>query len=330
LGLSKPIGVNAPAQNESRKLMSRVYDALRLAGQFPDSSQEVLSAEPKSVSDNEMVELSEILAKCVPNVPITEALPSQEVLPEVLEQTATSVPSRNGLLGCLVTVALNKRARILPHSVDPRLAEHYRIIRTNILQQQSKNPFKSLLVASPDPQDGKTLTLLNLALTFAMVPSFRVLVVDGDLRKGNLGATLGLGDSVGFSNFIEGRAKLDEVILKSETLPINFMLHGNAKLAPAELLQSPLLGKQIRKLTEHFDLVLIDSPPATMFADTKLLASVCDGVLLVTRAFSTTGKVLKQVYDDLQQFRIIGTVLNGVVEPGSYGRYHYNHSGTDR
>ena len=298
--------------------MSQIHELLKLAGQLPDFFEEP-QAPVKNASEIDLVNISVDQAR-----PKPPAVPTQGAITsaEVIQEPSVNVVSQNGSLGVPVTFAPHEKLRILTDSADPRLAEYYRIIRTNILQQRSNSAFRSLLVASPGAQEGKSLTVLNLALTFAMLPSFRVLVVDGDLRNGNLGASLGLEDSLGFSNFIEGGAKLEEVILKCDTLPMQFMRRGNAKLSPAELLQSPLLGKQIRKLTEHFDLVLIDSPPATMFADTKLLASVCDGVLLVARAFSTTGKVLKQVYEDLQQFRIVGAVLNGVIQPRSR-RYHY-------
>jgi protein-tyrosine kinase len=315
--VSESICLDVP--EESRKLMSRISEGLKLAGLFQDAFEGVPPDQEENASES-IVDIAADHAQRTPGVSRQGALTSAEAL----KQPSVDVVSQNGLLGIPVTIAPDQKLRILPHSANPQLAEHYRIIRTNILQQRSSSAFRTLLVTSPSPQEGKTLTVLNLALTFAMLPSFRVLVVDGDLRNGNLGATLGLKDSLGFSNFIESGAQLEDVILKCDTLPINFMMRGNAKLSPAELLQSPLLGEQIRKLSEHFDLVLIDSPPATMFADTKLLASVCDGILLVARAFSTTGTVLKQVCQDLQQFRIVGAVLNGI-ETGSYQRYRYYH-----
>ena len=216
-------GVNPPG---------RVYDALKRAGQFLDSSEGVSSAQAKNRSDSQMVDITDVLAQRSQDVSARDVPHSLEASEDVLEQAPISAPPQNGLLGTAVSVALNKKARILPHSIEPRLEEYYRIIRTNILQEQSKRSFRSLLVASPRPRDGKTLTVLNLALTFAMVPSFKVLVVDGDLRRGNLGATLGLEDSLGFSNFVENGAKLEDVILKCDTLPMKFIMRGTAKLSP--------------------------------------------------------------------------------------------------
>ncbi len=78
-------------------------------------------------------------------------------------------------------------------------------------------------------------------------------------------------------------------------------------MPPAELLHSPQLGKQLRRLSEQFDLVLVDSAPVNLITDTQLLAGSCDAVLLVARAFSTTRKSLELAIQDLSQFRIIGT-----------------------
>jgi Mrp family chromosome partitioning ATPase len=89
---------------------------------------------------------------------------------------------------------------------------------------------------------------------------------------------------------------------------------------PAELLHSPQLGKQLRLVSEQFDLVLVDSAPVNLITDTQLLAGSSDAILLVARAFSTTRKSLELAVQDLSQFRIIGTVLNG--GPRSQG-YHY-------
>ena len=72
------------------------------------------------------------------------------------------------------------------------MVERYRMLRTKILQEREKKFFRSLVVTSASPQEGKTVTVLNLALSFAALPSFRVLVIDGDMRKGSLGDWLGI------------------------------------------------------------------------------------------------------------------------------------------
>jgi tyrosine-protein kinase Etk/Wzc len=80
-------------------------------------------------------------------------------------------------------------------------------------------------------------------------------------------------------------------------------------------------------LGEHFDMILVDSPPVNLITDTQLLAASCDAVLLVARAFSTTRKAFENTVRDLAPFRVIGTILNGGVEAKrySYNSYNYGH-----
>jgi capsular exopolysaccharide synthesis family protein len=226
----------------------------------------------------------------------------------------------NELLGIQVKLALDKKP-LIANAVDPSVVEHYRRLRTKIMQQQAIKAFRSLLVTSPDPQEGKTVTVLNLAMSFAMLPSFKVLVVDGDLRRGSLGQWLGVGERAGLSDLIEGSAQLEEVVLKWDEIPIHFVVSGNSKIPAGELLQCSQLRDQFRRMTETFDLVLVDSPPVNLITDTQLLAAGCDAVLLVTRAFSTKRKGLEKAVKDLLPHRVIGTILNSGTRAQSYAHY---------
>jgi capsular exopolysaccharide synthesis family protein len=205
--------------------------------------------------------------------------------------------------------------------VDQAIVEHYRRLRTKLIQQQSAKPFRSLMVTSASPQEGKTVTVLNLGLSCAMLPDFKVLVVDGDIRRGTLGKWLCADENRGLSNLIDGSAGLNEVILKNDEIPVHFMARGNSPVSAAELLNSPHLKACIQKLSEYFSLVLIDSPPANVVTDAQLLANSCDAVLLVARAFVTTRKALERTVQDLQSFRVLGTVLNCGTRALNDGRY---------
>jgi capsular exopolysaccharide synthesis family protein len=239
--------------------------------------------------------------------------------------------NRNGLLGSHAEVNLDQTARLIPHAVDAAVLEHYRRLRTKILQQHKVKPFKSLVVTSPNPEEGKSVTALNLGLSFAMLPNFRVAVVDGDLRKGSLGKWLGVDERPGLGNLIDGSAKLEDVVLKSDESPMCFVVRGTSQSSPAELLNSVHVGPIFRALGEHFDLIVVDSPPVNLITDTELLAAGCDAVLLVARAFFTRSKAFEKTVQDLAPFRVIGTVLNGGVQLRKryhgYGYGYYGHQG---
>ena len=255
-----------------------------------------------------------------------------ELLREALDGTEP-LPSQNGIRSEShdfppdVPMHINESMPLLPSAADSIVVEHYRRLRTKILQQQSSKAFRTLLIASPSPQEGKTVTALNLALSFGMLPSFKVLVVDGDLRRGSIGRLLGQGDRPGFSDLIAGTARLSDVLIKPEGMPVHFVLRGSCTLPRAELLNSPRLRSQLQLMEENFDLVLIDSPPVNLLTDTQLLAANCDAILLVARAFSTTRKALEQAVADLKGLRILGTVLNGGTRTQLYHRYNGYYNG---
>jgi capsular exopolysaccharide synthesis family protein len=227
-------------------------------------------------------------------------------------------------LGKPAEIHIDRSARLLPHSTDPQVAEYYRSLRTKLVQAREFKLFRTLAVTSPNPREGKTVTVLNLALSFAMLPSFKVLVIDGDLRKGSLGKWLGADRYLGLGNYLEGNATLEQVVLRNDQFPVHFVVRGNAKTPPGELLHGPKWKKFVHRMGEHYDLILVDCPPVNIVTDTQLLAAGCDGVLLVARAFTTTCTAFQKAVADLSSFRIIGTVLNqatGMLMQRGYGVY---------
>lgn len=230
--------------------------------------------------------------------------------------------AHDGSFGTRTQLMCDHRARLIPFASDSIVVEYYRRLRTKILQQHATRPIRSLIVASADAQEGKTVTALNLGFSFAMLPNYRVLVVDGDLRRGTIGKLLGADDRLGFSDLIEGTATLEDVVLKDDGMGPHFMVRGQSRLAPAELLHSSGLTSHFERMAAHFDLVIVDSPPVNLIVDTQSLASGCDAVLLVARAFKTTRKSLQRAVQDLSQYRVIGTVLNGGTRSQLYRKYN--------
>ena len=299
--------------------MSRLYDALKEATRFRENTTGTagdrvwealgingIEGVPSVPDDAKVIDLgSSAPATTVLTEETVSVALEEPALDYVAAQSSTS-PSES--LGNPALATLDKTARLIPNATDPIVVERYRMLRTKIMQEREKKPFRSLVIASPSPQEGKTVTVLNLALSFAMLPSFRVLVVDGDMRRGTLGEWLGVDSNQrGLSNLLDGSAELEDVVLKSKDLPMHFITRGNS-LVPD--LHSSHFSSHFRRMAEQFDLVLVDSPPVNAITDVQLLAASCDAVLLVARAFSTTRKALEQAVHNLQPFRVIGSVLN--------------------
>ena len=307
--------------------MSRFYEALKEASRSPEM--------PKRHAEEAPLAAASAISIDLPPIPEFQESPStngaslhpdaHSALDAIDRELHFAVPPVRGQeIGTILKIALDGRARVLPHMIDPSIVEYYRRIRTKILQEQTAKPFRSLLVASPNPQDGKTVTVLNLGFSLAMLPSFKVLVVDGDLRKGTLGKWLGVGERPGFCNLLDGSAKLEDVVLKSDDNPLHFMVSGQSKAPAAELLNTSDLSGHFRRMAEHFDLILVDSPPVNLMTDSQLLADATDAVLLVARAFLTTRKSFEKAVQDLRRYRILGTILNDGKRIGqSARRYGY-------
>lgn len=304
--------------------MSRFYRALQEANRaVTDLTENVAvvadGAKPERDAA-QILDYAEPIELIAPaNVPPVETYSG----PEMPEQVLPATGSPNGSLGISAKVTLEPGAPILPHAVDGVVVEYYRRLRAKIIQEQERKPFRSLLVTSPAPEDGKSVTALNLALTFGMLPGYQALLVDGDLRRGRLGKMLGAEDRPGLSNLIEGSAELEDVVLKCDDIPVHFMVRGSSTIPPGELLHSSRLIPQFRKMTERFSLVLVDSPPVNLVADAQLLAAGCDAVLVVARAFATSRKALQKTVQDLNPFRVIGTVLNCGMRADLYRHYKY-------
>jgi capsular exopolysaccharide synthesis family protein len=317
--------------------MSRFYDALREASRSSPANGAAGQGESKLPAADGMERLpAEADGQAPPEVTAMESLleaasDSPPVLDgpwglgEAQEMLDAMAPVQHPPVATTTPVRLNPKARILPHITNPIILEHYRRLRTKLLQEQTTRPFRSLLVTSPGPGDGKSVTVMNLGFSFAMLSSFPVLLVDGDLRRGSLGRWLGVGDCAGLSNLLDGSATLDDVILKCDEFPVHFVLRGNSKSPAAELLNSRGLSSQFRRMTEQYSLVLVDSPPINLMTDTQLLASNTDAVLLIARALHTTQNALKKAVQDLRPFRVVGTVLNGSTRTSgrrAYRRYY--------
>ena len=305
--------------------MSRFFDVLSRAGLNPGGQVEKPADPlPELPQDADLAVFDAMSREAATELsqPPTQSI-AESAKREVVKK-ASSIAKHvhsNGSAGTHVSLHMDPGARVWSHAIDHSVLEHYGMLRTQILQKHKEQPFKSLLVTSPGPAQGKTVTVLNLALLFAKLPSFKVLVIEGDLRRGTLQSILGLESRPGLCNLLEGSATAKEVILKSDATPVDFVLRGYSSVSPAELLHSPNLDAQLKGLGEPYDLVLIDSAPVNLVEDTQLLADHADAVLLVARPFLTSCKELSEASRSLMRHRIIGAVFNGANGTAPYQRY---------
>lgn len=209
------------------------------------------------------------------------------------------------------------------------LAESFRSLRTAILLSMAPRPPQAILVTSPQPNEGKTCTALNLTLALAQRGA-RVLIVDADLRKPGIARPLGLSEERGLSSILTGAHSLEEVLYQLETLPNLWVMPAGLRPPnPAELLCSSSMGQLLERLRQMFQHVIVDSPPSLMVTDATILSSLVDGTILVAQPGVTTRAALARAHKLLESAgaRVMGVVLNRVSSRNSdldyyYGYYH--------
>jgi receptor protein-tyrosine kinase len=196
-------------------------------------------------------------------------------------------------------------------------------------------------VTSSQAGEGKTATVVNLALSLAQQGA-RVLLVDADMRKPRCHHALGLPEGAGLSEYLEGELEFHDVV-RTIQLPggparlprtdahrpavhLDFVPSGGIVKQTAELLSSARMRAALAAAAERYDVVLVDSPPIFPVADTSLLATMVDGVVLVVRGERTPRHLTREAIARLRfmQAKILGVVLNGV-DPGAR-QYSYRYS----
>ncbi|HEV2381479.1 MAG TPA: polysaccharide biosynthesis tyrosine autokinase [Terriglobia bacterium] len=234
-----------------------------------------------------------------------------------------SKASRNG------TVALT----VLKDS-GSALAEAYRSLRTSVLFSTAPRPPQTILVASAQPNEGKTCTSLNLALTLAQRGG-RVLIIDSDMRKPSVARTLGLSNEKGLSGILAGAHIPDDALQQVEGAPNLWVLAAGPRSPnPVELLGSPAMEDLLSELRQRFDHVVFDSPPVLMVTDATVLSTLADGVVLVVEGGVTARGALVRAHRILVQAgaRVLGVVVNKVQTQRGYyyGPYSYGVSSNGR
>jgi len=211
---------------------------------------------------------------------------------------------------------MNKRIRYHTSLTLPdeksATGEAYRALRTNILRTTQDKLMKAILITSANHYEGKTTTAINLALAMTDVPGYRTLLIDSDLRYPTVHDRLGLMQSPGLTEILEGSAGLDSEIMDTEKENLKVITSGNLPHYPVELLESKRLKELIKGLKSDFDLILVDAPPVIPYSDASALSSQMDGVLLVVQSGRTRREDIQQVQATLQdnQAKVLGVVLN--------------------
>ena len=196
---------------------------------------------------------------------------------------------------------------------DPRSSatEAYRSLRTNLMFSSVDNPIHTLLVTSPAKDDQKSITLANLAVTFAQGGN-KTILVDADLRQPKQHDIWGLNNQRGLTSMMTDDTAISNPPLQSTDIEnLQIITSGELPPNPADLLGGKRMSEIIGVLKARADFILFDSPPVLAATDAALLGIKLDGALLAIRAGDTRRDHTAQAREALERIhvRIVGAVL---------------------
>src|SRR5580693_9331287 len=295
--------------------MSRVHDALRRAEKSGTLSAPVAQAEKRTG------EMSSPAAE-----PKVETRP-----PAVTSDMGTNFAGSNlaGLLELVEEVPFRAATDSLliditrPHEAP---MEEFRTLRTRLNHMKSLQPIHSVVVTSPSPAEGKSLSAANLALAESHLAGNSTLLADFDFRRPIIHTLFGIDRSPGITDYLLGRVPLHQAMRKVAGTSLYIMPAGQAVINPLELLNLREVKQMMERLPSLFNWVILDSPPLLFAADANLLSTLCHGTILVVRIGATTIDSITRAMQSLCQNNVLGIIVNGARRGELYSRYTYYHS----
>jgi capsular exopolysaccharide synthesis family protein len=224
-------------------------------------------------------------------------------------------------------------SRILKEDTKFVIKEAYNSLRTNLRFTLRKDNCKKLLISSPIPEEGKSTTSTNLAITIAQTGA-KVLLLDCDLRKGRLHSFFKVNSTPGISDVLSGMFDEVEAIQDTQYENLQVITLGIIPPNPTELLASVQMEELIRRLEKKYDYIIIDSPPVNVVSDALSLVKMVDGVILVVREGITSHSNITSALTKYKfaEANVLGFVINvvslnqGNKSKSQYYYYHYGHN----
>jgi capsular exopolysaccharide synthesis family protein len=212
------------------------------------------------------------------------------------------------------------------------MSESIRNLRTSLLFAQNREFPQTILVSSAVPAEGKTTISANLSVALAQLGK-RVLSIDGDLRRPSVHRIFSMSNSSGLSEYLQGHGDWHSAVRPSGVQGLHVIVSGSRPANPAELLSSHRMEELLRHACTQYDVVVVDSPTLLHMADSRLLASYVEAVVLVVKSGDTPKKLVKEAFANLRSVsaRVVGVVLNCVdLRHQEYSSSYSNYSDAAR
>ena len=204
-----------------------------------------------------------------------------------------------------------------------RVAEAYKMIRTNLLFTLANANSKIVVFSSAEPSAGKSTLCSNLAIVMAQTGA-KVLLIDADMRKPVLHRNFRVSKTLGLSKILGNLNKVDECVHHNVAPNLDLIPSGSIPPNPSELLGSDRMKQLLAQAEEQYDYIFVDSPPLGVVADALVVAPQSAGVVLVARQKQTTYDELEECVEAIKQINatMLGVVVTDVhSETSGYMRY---------
>jgi protein-tyrosine kinase len=255
------------------------------------------------------------------SLPEAEELPHPQEIKDITYSLTKTVP---------IQMETMIRNRLLIGGANPEVGQSYKVLRTHLLQKTQAANHNVLMITSPMPEEGKTLTAINLAISFAQELTQTVLLVDLDLRFPSIHRYFGFEAERGLADYLEGKAAIPELLVHPQGIDgLVILPAGRPTEWAAELIRSPRMLDLVPELKNFYPnrYILFDLPPMLSFADALSFAPLVDGIIMVVAARQTSREDLKRCQEMLQGRPIVGYVFNkaeDLKQSRYYRDYHYD------
>lgn len=257
---------------------------------------------------------------------------SNPVKKTVIETAVQAVPTSEPIINSFPThpATLSISNPLLVVSTDPlsHIAEEYQKLKGVIISLSRKDELSNvLMITSALPGEGKSITSINLALCLAKEIDSTVLLIDADLRKPSITDYLGISAKLGLTDILEGRAEIEDTLLHTGVGRLVVLPAGRVASNPVELFSSNRMVQFIQEIKHRYPdrFIIFDSPPILPFAETRTLAHLVDGVILVVKERLASAPIVAEAISSLEDTRILGAVYNQVevsIVDERYGHYY--------
>lgn len=204
------------------------------------------------------------------------------------------------------------------------ISEKFRGIRSNIMFSNAENEIGSLLVTSEKPTSGKSTISANIAVTYAQA-GYKTLIIDGDMRKPTQHYIFDLPNNSGLSNLIINKATYSDSIKESNVDNLAILTAGPTPPNPSELITSSKFETIFNELLDHYDFIVIDTPPVNTVTDAQVYAQTVKNCVLVIDAEKNNKIEVKKAKDLLNKSdgKLLGAVLNKMPVDKNSSYYYY-------